>query len=85
MDNENSNVMDFVANLIERLRNASTSELPRIRADYEAYLVNLTADEQTRIIDQINPVLRELAGQSINRLEESAATYLTRHKGQITA
>lgn len=69
--------------IIQRLRNAQTSELSRIRADYDAYLVTLTAGEQKQVINQVEPVLRELMQQSTNRLEEAAASCLSRNPNQI--
>ncbi len=71
--------------LVNRLQSASTAELTTIRADYEAYLATLTTDEQLPVICQINAVLRELVGQSTERLEEVASLYLTRTKDEISA
>lgn len=75
--------MQLINSLLERLKNASTTEIPVIRAEYEAYLATLNPTEQVPIINQVNSVLRELAGQSVNRLEEAAAAYLNRKEGKI--
>lgn len=69
--------------IIQRLRNAQTSELSQLRADYDAYLATLTTGEQKQVINQVEPVLRELMHQSTNRLEEAAASYLPRSPKQI--
>ena len=79
------NTMQTINDLIERLRNASTAEIPSIQAEYEAYLATLGPNEQVPVIKQVNSVLRELAGQSVNRLEEATAAYLTSKKGHIAA
>ncbi|WP_461056105.1 hypothetical protein [Spirosoma arcticum] len=69
--------------IIQRLRKAQTSELSQIRADYDAYLATLTTDEQKQVINQVEPVLRELMHQSANRLEEAVASYLIRSPKQV--
>ena len=60
--------MDIVTTIINRLRNAATNELPGVRANYEAYLATLDADEQISVVQQVDAVLRELAGQLTARL-----------------
>lgn len=69
--------------IIQRLRNAQTRELSQLRADYDAYLATLTTGEQKQVINQVEPVLRELIQQSTNRLEEAAASYPSRRPKQV--
>ncbi len=76
------NSMNAADAIIEQLRNAQTDELPRIRVDYDAYLTTLDTDAQKRVIGQVEPVLRELVQQSVNRLERAAAAYLYRSEKQ---
>lgn len=65
--------MNFPETIMERLQNAETSELPRLRADYDTYLATLDADGQKQVISQVKPVLRKLLHQSSNLLEEAVA------------
>ena len=72
------NNMNSADAIIQQLRNVQTSELPRVRADYDAYLTTLDADARKQVISQVEPALRELIQQSANRLEEAVAAYLSR-------
>lgn len=77
--------MNSPETIIKRLQNSETSELSRLRADYDTYLTTLDAEEQKQVISQVEPILRELMHQSSNRLEEAVADYLSRSPKQVRA
>jgi hypothetical protein len=77
--------MNTAQTIINRLRSATTDELPKIRADYNAYLTTLEPLEQKQVMSQIEPVLHELMKQSINKLDEAVAAYLSRNQHQVIA
>lgn len=75
--------MDFIASLLKRLPTASAAELAALRADYETYLTGLAAAERTKVTEQVEPLLKAVIEQSINRMDAALATYAARHKGQV--
>lgn len=75
--------MDFVSNLLNRLGNAPTAELPQLRTDYEAYLETLSPDKQTQVINRVEPILKESMKQSSDRLAAATTAYLTKKEGKV--